>query len=99
MVRNRNFWIIEAKAPDQEELPEQAISQAYFYSIHSEVNARYFMVTNGLTTVLYDARTLGDDYEPVLKIRQAALQGSRQTRVHAVLGMNIIELNRSRTRW
>ena len=31
------------------------------------------MVTNGLTTALYDARALGNDYEPVLMIRQAAL--------------------------
>ena len=73
LVRNRNFWIIEAKAPDQEDLTEQAIFQAHFYSIHPEVNARYFMVTNGLTTALYDARALGNDYEPVLMIRQAAL--------------------------
>src|SRR4030095_567790 len=73
LVRNRNFWIIEAKAPDQEDLPEQAIFQAHFYFIHPAVNARYFMVTNGLTTALYDARTLGDDYEPALMIRQAAL--------------------------
>jgi len=73
LVRNRNFWIIEAKAPDQEDLTEQAIFQAHFYSIHPEVNARYFMVTNGLMTALYDTRALGNDFDPVLIIRQAAL--------------------------
>lgn len=73
VVRRRSFWIIEAKSTANPALDEQALFQAHFYAIHPEVSARFFVVTNGLDTAIYDVRTIDDAYAPILRFGQRDL--------------------------
>jgi hypothetical protein len=73
MVYRKSFWIIEAKGAEERGIDEQAIFQAYFYAIHPEVAARYFCVTNGWRVQVFDTRTIGADYSPVLDIAKEEL--------------------------
>jgi hypothetical protein len=81
-VRKQKFWIIEAKPggdPKHEKLPEigdEDIAQAYFYSQHSSVDARYFIVTNGWYIHLYDRDEMNEHLHPIISIRHNDLENS-----------------------
>ena len=69
MIRKKSFWIIEAKGASDKTIAEDAIFQAYFYALHPEVGARYFSVINGWRIQVFDVRTVGNDYTPILDMR------------------------------
>ena len=64
ILRKKYFWLIDAKKgkcknkanPPKIEISE--IDQAYFYSIHPEINCPYFIVSNGWYTNLYNRNLL-----------------------------------------
>jgi hypothetical protein len=45
-------WVAEAKAPS-EKLTEEVVQQAHSYAAHPEVNALFFLITNGRSYKLY----------------------------------------------
>lgn len=61
-VNNKPFWILEAKAPSVDVWKDEVIAQAYSYAIHPEVQAKYFMISNGKEFVLYSTSS----YKPIL---------------------------------
>jgi hypothetical protein len=72
-VRKNNFWIMEAKSGSKKEIDEKDIEQAYSYSLHPKVNCRYFLVSNGWQTNLYDRNKFlleeeANIFEPILSI-------------------------------
>jgi len=52
-VHDKNAWILEAKAPNEDILNTKHVEQAYSYAMHSEVRAPYFALCNGRLFVLY----------------------------------------------
>ena len=79
-VRKQKFWIIESKPGglskerDDQELTMEDIAQAHFYSLHPEIDTKYFLVTNGWVLNLYDRDTFNKEMEPILKIRHTELE-------------------------
>jgi hypothetical protein len=72
-VRKNNFWIMEAKSGSKKKINEKDIEQAYSYSLHPKVNCRYFLVSNGWQTNLYDRNKFlleeeANIFEPILSI-------------------------------
>ena len=59
-------WVVEAKPPSQD-LTQEVVEQAHSYAAHPEVNALFFLVTNGRVYRLYrtsnlDAPLMGWDW-------------------------------------
>lgn len=52
-VHDKNAWILEAKAPNEDILNTKHVEQAYSYAMHSEIRAPYFALCNGRLFVLY----------------------------------------------
>ncbi len=78
-LRKQYFWIIDAKEGrcsnknSPPSIDEQSISQTHFYSLHREINCRYFIVSNGWYTNLYDRDNLDEQLTPILSIRNSEL--------------------------
>jgi len=78
-VRLNNFWIIEVKPGydikgNRSTIKEEDIAQAHFYSLHPEVNAPYFLVTNGWVINLYNRDELSENLDPILSINHNSLK-------------------------
>ena len=73
-IRKQYFWLIEAKPGkcknpnNPPEIKAKEIEQAYFYSLHHEVNCPYFIVSNGWFTNLYSRDEIDAEGTPVLSI-------------------------------
>ncbi|MBA4077291.1 MAG: hypothetical protein C0508_19835, partial [Cyanobacteria bacterium PR.023] len=70
----RGFWVLEAKESGKAKTkpPISSIGQAFSYSIHTEIDAPYFAVSNGWWFLLYDRDK--DPTSPVLEIEQVDLE-------------------------
>lgn len=96
-IRKRNFWIIEAKKGEKKEISKDDCSQAYLYSLHPQVNCRYFVVTNGWLFNIYDRnKFLNDDdtdvFIPILSIKNSELL-SKYNELYSILGSSNIIFN------
>lgn len=94
-VRKTNFWLIEAKSGKKKEIEQKDIEQAYSYSLHPKVNCRYFMVSNGWQTNLYDKNKflLDEDaniFEPILSISCDQIKEKFQALNYKIGAPNII---------
>jgi hypothetical protein len=73
------FWIIEAKSPKDVPYPFDLgnLVQGLQYCIHPEIQAKYLLVSNGMTSAIYDAHGSvfleKDIYEPVLVFNSTEL--------------------------
>ncbi|MGO9386929.1 MAG: hypothetical protein ACLPWD_02665 [Methanobacterium sp.] len=73
-VRKSKFWLIEAKSGyknikgKKSVIGKKEIDQAYFYSLHPEINCPYFVVSNGWDINIYERDNLREDLEPVLSV-------------------------------
>lgn len=78
-LRKQYFWIIDAKegiCKDNKTPPaiaKESIAQAHFYSLHPEINCRYFIVSNGWFTNLYERDTLDENGTPILSIKSSEM--------------------------
>ena len=74
-LRKKYFWLIDAKKgkcsnkdnPPQIDISE--IDQAYFYTLHPEINCPYFIVSNGWYTNLYSRNDLDENGTALLSIQ------------------------------
>lgn len=78
-IRKNNFWLIEAKSGKTKEITQDDVHQAYLYSLHPKVNCRYFVVSNGWLTNLYDRNKAltqenANILEPVLSIKSSEIK-------------------------
>lgn len=70
-VRKQRFWIIESKPgkllkdDTYPKLLLEDIAQAHFYSMHPDIDAKYFVVTNGWLLDLYDRDKFNERMEPI----------------------------------
>jgi Type I restriction enzyme R protein N terminus (HSDR_N) len=62
LINEKPYWVLDAKSPKEELLKSKHAEQAYSYSIHPEVRARYFALCNGKEFLLYDV----NKFDPVL---------------------------------
>lgn len=72
-IRKNKFWIIEAKSAENKDIKTEEIEQAYFYSLHQEVDCPYFLVSNGWYINLYKRDELDEKLSPVLSISSDSL--------------------------
>ncbi|GCF72646.1 hypothetical protein BC2926_01870 [Bacillus cereus] len=78
-VRKQKFWIVEAKPGGKVKkgeppiISEEDIAQAQFYSLHPDVDAKYFIVTNGWYIHLYERDKMNEDTTPILAFRNNEL--------------------------
>ncbi len=78
-VRKSKFWLIEAKSGyknikgKKSVIGKKEIDQAYFYSLHPEINCPYFVVSNGWDINIYERDNLREDLEPVLSVSRDSL--------------------------
>lgn len=96
-IRKRNFWIIEAKKGEKKEISKDDCNQAYLYSLHPQVNCRYFVVTNGWLFNIYDRnKFLNDDdtdvFIPILSIKNSELL-NKYNELYSILGSSNIIFN------
>lgn len=94
-IRKNNFWIIEAKSGKKKEIVEADIQQAYFYSLHPKVNCRYFVVSNGWITNLYDRNQFltkddADIFQPILSIAHSEIKEKFDALYYRLGSSNII---------
>jgi hypothetical protein len=79
-LRKQYFWLIDAKEGKSStsygpsDLKDEDIQQAYFYSLHHEVNCRYFAVSNGWYFNLYDRDELDEELTPLLSVQHKELR-------------------------
>lgn len=79
-VRKQKFWIIESKPGGllqdnkYNDLIEEDIAQAHFYSLHPEIDAKYFVVTNGWVIKLYDRDKFNEKMESILSITHTEIE-------------------------
>lgn len=79
-VRKQRFWIIESKPgkllkdDTYPKLLLEDIAQAHFYSMHPDIDAKYFVVTNGWLLDLYDRDKFNERMEPILSIKHTELE-------------------------
>jgi len=90
VIRKKSFWLIEAKSAEKKEISIEEIFQAQLYAIHPEVNAFYFMVTNGWEIKVYKTDSLDVDYAPILSIKNNELISKFQTLNNLLGAKNII---------
>ncbi|QHS58378.1 hypothetical protein [Chitinophaga agri] len=75
-LRKQYFWIMDAKDGRcvNKSLPpvidKSEVAQAHFYALHPEINCRYFVVSNGWYTNLYDRDLLDEVCTPLVSIPQ-----------------------------
>ena len=78
-LRKQYFWIVDAKTGKPDELgvipsiAKEDVIQTFFYSQHPEVNCRYFVVSNGWYTNLYDRDGMDENYTPLLSIKHTEM--------------------------
>ena len=79
-LRKQYFWLIDAKEGKGStnnsslNLKDEDVQQAYFYSLHHEINCKYFVVSNGWYFNLYDRDELNDELTPLLSIEHSELK-------------------------
>lgn len=74
-VRKQYFWLIDAKTGKEEkEIANEDIFQAYFYSLHPEIDATYFAVCNGWHFNLYERDKLSNSLEPIISIKSSEIK-------------------------
>lgn len=80
-LRKQYFWLIDAKEGKGStnnsslDLRDRDVQQAYFYSLHHEINCRYFAVSNGWYFNLYDRDDLNEELTPLLSVKYTELKG------------------------
>lgn len=95
-IRKKYFWLIEAKTGKDKEITRENIAQAYLYSLHPDINCRFFAVCNGWYFNLYDrnlwlfknANT--DIFTPVLQIKHEELNKETFDKLYSFLGSSEI---------
>jgi len=96
IIRKKQFWLIEAKPSSPKKIEEAAIFQAHYYSLHPEVNARYFAITNGWELKVYDSRNIDESYQPLLSMKSSELP-QRFLELNNILGAkNIVPMLKKR---
>lgn len=75
-VRGYGRWMIEAKPPTQE-IGQHDIEQAHSYSVHSEIRAPVFVVSNGRRFLILEANR-GPNDAPLVDLGYEDLPGSLQ---------------------
>lgn len=70
-IRKKYFWLVDAKSGKRgsPEIQKEDVYQAYFYSIHPEVNCIYFGVCNGWYFNLYERDSFDDFADPIISIK------------------------------
>jgi hypothetical protein len=66
-VRREKLWIIEAK-PGITDITDRDILQANYYSLHPEIDAPYFLVTNAREIQLFERDNRNPDGTPNLRL-------------------------------
>ena len=61
-VNGKHRWVLDAKAPSEEIKTGENPEQVYFYAIHPEIRAKYYVLCNGKEFVVFALDTV----EPVL---------------------------------
>ena len=61
-IENKPFWVLDAKSPDEEVEPGKNANQAYSYSIHPEIRAKFYALCNGYKFNVYAI----DKIKPIL---------------------------------
>jgi len=61
-VNGKRRWLIDAKGPKESVLDPEHISQAYSYSIHREINLKWFVLCNGAEFAVF--KTKDQSYTP-----------------------------------
>lgn len=95
-IRKKYFWLIEAKTGKERELSTENIAQAYLYSLHPDINCRFFAVCNGWYFNLYDRncwlfRDINTDiFTPVLQIKHEELNEDTFNKLYSFLGSSEI---------
>ena len=56
------YWVLDAKAPDEDVVKSKHVEQAYSYAIHPEIRAELFALCNGKEFALFSVK----QFEPVL---------------------------------
>jgi hypothetical protein len=78
-LRKEYFWLADAKkgkcadASNPPIIPIEDIEQAYFYSLHPQINCSYFLVSNGWYTNLYDRDNLDKEATPLLSLQSSEI--------------------------
>ncbi len=70
-VSGKRKWIIDAKNPKESVTNVEHISQAFSYAIHREVQAPFFVLSNGEEFAVYS--TSDNSYKPMTTFRRADL--------------------------
>ena len=95
-IRKKYFWLIEAKTGKEKEISKENIAQAYLYSLHPDINCRFFAVCNGWSFLLFDRNTWlfkdinADIFTPVLTIKHTELNEDVFNRLYSFLGSSEI---------
>lgn len=95
-IRKKYFWLIEAKTGKEQSLSTEDIAQAYLYSLHPNINCRFFAICNGWTFNLYD-RNAGlfkdlnaDVFQPILSIKHSELNEDTFNKLYSFIGSSEI---------
>jgi len=83
-VLGHGLWIIEAKAPDPSIVWDDAISQAWLYATHPEIDVPFMAIADGKRIAVYDVHQPAWDV-PVVDVSARQLSGQFEE-LKAVLG-------------
>jgi hypothetical protein len=95
-IRKKYFWLIEAKTGKNKEISNDDVEQAYLYSLHPDMNCRFFAVCNGWLFNLYDrnrgifAETDTDLFQPILTLKSEDLNELNFNELYSYLGASEI---------
>lgn len=95
-IRKKYFWLIEAKTGKDKNISKENIEQAYLYSLHPDINCRFFAVCNGWYFNLYDRnawlfKNLDTDiFVPILQIEHTNLNEETFNQLYSFLGSSEI---------
>lgn len=85
-IRKNKFWIIEAKSGKDEDIKREDIEQAYFYSLHPEIDCPYFLVTNGWYINLYERNSIDNELNPTLSLSSDSLTEDNFLKLDSYIG-------------
>ena len=95
-IRKKYFWLIEAKTGKNKEITKENIAQAYLYSLHPDINCRFFAVCNGWYFNLYDRNCWifkdidTDIFTPILQIKHEEMNEKTFNKLYSFLGSSEI---------